>query len=226
MMNRTPSSMLNFILLVIIYHLNTATAASVSEQRRVVSNEDVGIYDVMQYDITFEPFRLRVEPTPEMLDNSQAQAVMGEIKDIMSDYLSSLPPSEVGNFQSVEFYSLDRISFDAGGDGPQRRSLTTPSRTRNMDSASVERHAEAGGPATTIQVGGIGVSFINNPPLKENIRGWLETSVNDHVFSVKDENPTSVKMMSSPLLAGIPIESVSLIWEEDFAPTAQKTLNY
>jgi hypothetical protein len=224
MMNRTPSSILTFLLLVISYHLNTATAASLSEQERrdreLVSNEDVGIYDEVHNDITFEPFRLRVEPTPEMLDNNQAQAVMGEIKDIMSDYLSSLPSNVVGNFQSVEFYSLDRISFDAGGDGPQRRSLTTPARTRNMDSASIKRYAEAGDPATTLQIGGIEVSFINNAPSKESIRGWLETSVNDHNFSGKDEIPTSVKMMTSPLLAGISIESVSLIWEEDFAPTA------
>lgn len=211
------STILPFILVLFSCRWSAVSAQSYNgDNNRNITNEDIGIFDdQLEVEISLQPFRLLVKPTDIILGDAQAKQVIRDVEDLMNQHLQSLPKQAVGNFEYLTLNGLESISFDSGSNNRKRRSLTNTGAK-----ASVERRVEAREPATTLEIDGIKVGFINNPPSKANIRDWLQTVVNEHEFAADSSNGLTsaaiVKSNTQPSLSSVPIYSITLVWASEY----------
>ena len=186
-----------FVLCSILWSATVAGAALSNHRpklQEMATNEDVGVWDdELEVKVLFQPFQLQVEPTPIILEVVNASQIVQDLENMMNEYFSSMPPEVVGNFQYLQFESIERISFDSGSDDQVRRRLGGNRKLNSYDTDKRAHRKEESNnlPSSTLQIGGIQAYFINDPPRMEDMRDWLQILVNEYDFGSRHSMQTS-----------------------------------
>jgi|AntRauTorckE5430_2_1112549.scaffolds.fasta_scaffold00129_17 hypothetical protein len=160
--------------------------------------------------LKLDALRLRVAPTPTVLDADQASSILRELEAIISRYFRALNNDGVhsGLFRAMQFDNPSEILFESGNDTNERRSLTT---------------SASGKPTTILDIGGIEVSFKDKSPAEGEVMANLQEYINQLDFSGKDQadgsGMTSPRMQDNSVSnsqirknLSIPVDSFTLTW--------------
>jgi len=117
--------------------------------------------------LELDALRLRVAPTPTVLDADQASSILLELEGIINRYFRAQNNDGVhsGLFRAMQFDNPSEILFESGNDTNERRSLTT---------------SASGKPTTILDIGRIQVSFMDKSPAE----GEVMTNLQEYITSL------------------------------------------
>jgi hypothetical protein len=196
-----------------------------------VSNEDIDLYyDPVQSIIELDALRLRLSPSPIVLDVDQATMVLRELEAMINIHYRSLNKEGVMNgcFRGMLFDDPAEITFESGnGDPNRRRSLT-----KNLRSLKDEDSSSTGdGIPTTILDSRIKVSFMGDvdAPSQGDIMAILQEYINQLNFrgpkNFGQSGMTDPKTRVEASQLPFPVESFTLTWASQgytLAPTIEE----
>ena len=193
------------------------------------TNEDVGLYydDSLESTIELDALRLRLSPTPVVLDTDQATMVLRELEAMINIHYRRLNKEGVmnGKFRGMLFDDPAEIMFESGdGDANRRRSLT-----KNLRSLKDEDSSSSGKPTTILDISRIQVSFMGDSPSQGDIMAILQEHINQLNFgrqkNLGQSSSTAPKTQVSASQLSIPVESFTLTWASQgytLAPTIEQ----
>lgn len=194
-----------------------------------LTNEDVGLDDdSLEITVELDALRLRLSPTPDVLDTDQATLVLRELESMINMHYRTLNKEGVmnGKFRGMLFDDPAAIMFESGdSDANRRRSLT-----KNLRSLKDEGSSSSVKPTTILEIRRIQVSFIgNDSPPQGDIMAILQEHINQLDFSGKKSpgqtGMTAPKIQVSAGQLSIPVESFTLTWASQgytLAPTIEQ----
>jgi len=121
----------------------------------------LGIFDdSLGHTLQLEPLRLRIVPTPVLLDVYHSNILLNDIEDMVSHHfrVKNQEGFHLGKFRFMEFGTVEGTHFEPGDDA-----LNSP-------------------PATLVSINGIDVSFMDEIPDKNVVMKNLQEFINQHDF--------------------------------------------